>query len=110
MGRFIYKEGVRAEFEDRTLAHLQAAIAGKLRRGESFFFTWKTDDVGENNRISVWIHVGADLVFKYYGSRTPAMNRAWVEALTHVANTPAGLHLVPEPDQRTVDEVMGRST
>jgi hypothetical protein len=37
-------------------------------------------------------------VFKYYGSRQPAVNRAWVDALAYTANAPTGLYLVPEPE------------
>lgn len=39
MGKFIYNGSVRVEIEDRTLAHLQAVIGRKLRRGEGFHFT-----------------------------------------------------------------------
>ncbi|KTS55178.1 ATP-dependent DNA ligase, partial [Microbacterium testaceum] len=43
MGKFIYEGGVRNEFEDRLLAHLQVVIGNKLRRGEPFYFVWKDD-------------------------------------------------------------------
>ena len=39
MGKFIYREQVRADFEDRLLAHLQIVIGNKLRRGEPFYFS-----------------------------------------------------------------------
>ena len=34
MGKFIYEGGVRNDFEDRLLAHLQVVVGNKLRRGE----------------------------------------------------------------------------
>jgi hypothetical protein len=39
------------------------------------------------------------LVFKYFGSRQPSINRAWIEALAFTANAPSGLYLVPEPSE-----------
>jgi len=97
MGRFIYENQVRADFDDRVLAHLQAVITAKLRRGETFTLTWKDDVSIGDGRTTVWLHPGCGLVFKYYGSRTPALNRAWLEALTYTANAPSGLYVVPEP-------------
>ena len=41
MGKFIYDGNIKVDFEDRLLAHLQAVIMAKVRRGESFPFTWK---------------------------------------------------------------------
>ncbi len=43
MGKFIYDGNIKVDFEDRLLAHLQAVIMAKVRRGESFPFTWKDD-------------------------------------------------------------------
>lgn len=97
MGRFIYENQVRADFDDRTLAHLQTVITAKLRRGESFTLTWKDDVSIGDGRTTVWLHPGCGLVFKFYGSRQPALNRAWLEALTYTANSPTGLYVVPEP-------------
>ena len=97
MGKLTYENSVKVDFEDRALAHLQVVITTKLRRKESFHFTWKDDANAGNGRTSVWIHPEASLVFKYYGSRLPRLNPAWLEALAHAANSPAGLSLVPEP-------------
>jgi len=97
MGRLKYDGEVRVDFDDRTLAHLQVVIGTKLRRGEPFFFSWKDDSSIGNGRTTVWLHPRASLVFKFYGSRRPRLNPAWIEALTHTANSPSGLYLVPEP-------------
>ncbi|HKP06406.1 MAG TPA: ATP-dependent DNA ligase [Microbacterium sp.] len=97
MGKLIYESDIRVDFEDRALAHLQLVITTKLRRREAFHFTWKDDASIGNGRTSVWIHPEANLVFKYYGSRQPHLNHAWLEALVAAANSPGGLYLVPEP-------------
>ncbi|WP_424936015.1 MULTISPECIES: hypothetical protein [Bacteria] len=97
MGRFFYEGEIRAEFDDRELAHLQMVIANKLRRGEPFYFTWTDDPSIGYGRTSVWLHPSSTLVFKFHGSRRPPLNRLWVDALSHLANTPAGLRLIPEP-------------
>ncbi|WP_101847397.1 DUF7882 family protein [Zhihengliuella sp. ISTPL4] len=97
MGKFIYDGGPKVELEDRALTHLQLVITAKLRRGEPFPFTWKEDSSVGGGRTTVWVHAGSSLAFKYAGSRQPAINRAWVDALAYTANAPTGLYLVPEP-------------
>lgn len=99
MGKFIYEGGVKIDIEDRALTHLQLVMTAKLRRGEPFGFTWKEDMSIGGGRTTVWVHAGSALVFKYDGSRQPAINRDWIEALAFTANSPSGLYLVPEPQQ-----------
>lgn len=97
MGKFVYEGGVKTEIEDRALTHLQLVITAKLRRGEPFPFSWREDASVGGGRVTVWVQPGSSLVFKYFGSRQPAVNRAWIEALAFTANAPSGLYLVPEP-------------
>lgn len=97
MGKLIYEGGPKAEIEDRALTHLQLVITAKLRRGEPFSFTWKEDVSLGGGRTTVWVHAGSSLVFKYFGSRQPSINRAWIDALALAANAPTGLYLTPEP-------------
>ncbi len=97
MGKFVYDTHIKVDFEDRLLAHLQVVITTKLRRGEPFNFSWKDDSTIGDGRTTVWIHPSASLVFKFYGSRRPTLNSAWVEALAFTANSPSGLYIVPEP-------------
>jgi len=97
MGKFIYDSTIKVDFEDRLLAHLQLVIGAKLRRGESFHFTWKDDVSLGDGRTIVWLHPRVSLVYKFYGSRRPSINRAWVDALFYTANSPTGLYPVPEP-------------
>ena len=97
MGKFIYDGNIKIDFEDRLLAHLQAVIMAKVRRGESFPFSWKDDISTGGGRTTVYIHPHVSLVFKYHGSRTPQISPAWLHALTFNANSGRGLYVVPEP-------------
>ncbi len=97
MGKFTYDSTMTVDFDDRVLAHLQVVISAKLRRGESFMFTWKDDPSVGNGRTSIWLAPTLPLGFKYFGSRTPSLNPAWVEALMLAANSSGGLRVVPEP-------------
>lgn len=97
MGNLSYGTEFIVDFDERTLAHIQVVIGTKLRRGESFYFSWKDDTRVGDGRTSIWLHPGIPLVYKYFGSRMPALNRYWIEELTVSANTPGGLQLVPEP-------------
>lgn len=104
MGTLSYDSSFTADFDDRLLAHLQIVIGAKLRRNESFYFSWKDDARVGDGRTTIWLHPGIPLVYKYFGSRMPSINRAWIEALTVAANTPGGLQIVPEPEPLTNGE------
>ena len=97
MGRFIYDTNANAvDIEDRTLAHLRIVVMNKLRRNEPFMFHLdRTDGLGPK---SVWVHPAVPIVFHFFGSRQPVINRAWVEELMAEASGPNGLTLVPEPE------------
>ncbi|PYY33323.1 ATP-dependent DNA ligase [Curtobacterium sp. MCJR17_055] len=97
MGKLVYDSTFTAEFDDRLLTHLQIVIGMKLRRGESFMFSWKDDVELGDGRTAIWLDRSMPLVFRYSGSRVPAVNRAWVEALGLTAGSSAGLRIVPEP-------------
>jgi hypothetical protein len=97
MGKFVYEGGPKIEIEDRALTHLQLVMTAKLRRSEPFSFTWKEDQSIGHGRTTVWLHASCNIVFKYAGSRQPAINRLWIEALAYTASSPSGLYLVPEP-------------
>ncbi|MBD8022729.1 ATP-dependent DNA ligase [Microbacterium sp. CFH 31415] len=98
MGTLTYDSKIAVSIDDRVLAHLQAVVWAKLRRGEQFPFTWTDPMRSGMGRTSVWLSPHVPLSFEYFGSRQPRLNPAWVEALTKAANSPAGLSLVPEPD------------
>jgi hypothetical protein len=96
MGSLSYNGTYTAEFDDRVLAHLQLVIGAKLRRGESFHFTWSNDRSPSSGRASIWLHPTIPIVYRYDGTRPPAINRAWLDDLMTSANSVAGLQLVPE--------------
>ena len=95
MGKFIYEGSVKTEIEDRALTHLQLVMTAKLRRAEPFPFSWREDASVGGGRTTVWVQPGSSLVFKYFGSRQPSINRAWIEALAFTANAPSGYMKIP---------------
>lgn len=98
MGKLIYgAPGIEVEFDDRPLVHLQIVIANKLRLGESFMFSWRNPTALGDGRSAIWLDRSIPLFYRFNGSRTPALNRAWIEELTQTANSGSGLLLVPEP-------------
>lgn len=99
MGKLIYDSNMSAEFEDRILAHLQIVIGAKLRRNESFFFSWQEDQMTGGGRNTVWLDTALPLRFKYVGSRMPLINPRWIALLTDSANSGAGLRVLTEPEE-----------
>jgi hypothetical protein len=93
MGALVYDNDRQVDLEDRTLAHLQVVIVNKLRRRESFPFTWSD----ERRTITIWISPNTPLEFVYHGNRRPRLNRAWLEELALSASSTGGLVVVPEP-------------
>ena len=98
MGKLIYGPlGTQFEIEDRALAHVQVTILSKLRRGESFAFTWKpAADSGEGRSV-IWFHPSHAVQFKFSGTKPVALNRTWIEELMTSANSVGGLQITPEP-------------
>ena len=97
MGNFIYgAPSISVEFDDRVLAHLKVVVIAKLRRGESFTFSWENAAASGSGHNSIWLHPAIPLQFEFFGSREPTLNRAWLEDLVQLSNTPAGLRIVPE--------------
>ncbi|TFD13867.1 ATP-dependent DNA ligase [Cryobacterium sp. TMT1-2-2] len=97
MGKLTYDSTLTADFDDRVLAHIQVVIGAKLRRGESFYFSWRDDPQAGDGRSTIWLHPGIPIAYKYFGSRSPTLNRDWIEVLMATANSSAGLQIVPEP-------------
>ena len=102
MGYLIY-DGSTAEIhmDDRTLAHLQIVIINKLRRQESFAFSWKEPASAGDGRSTIWIYPTVSLRFRFEGSRPPAVNQTWLSALSQAANSGSGLQVLPEPVDRS---------
>lgn len=72
----------------------------KLRRGESFMFHFPMGD-GSGTR-TLWISPSIPIVFHFYGSRAPQLNRRWIEDLMDEASSPQGLSVTAEPDPESV--------
>lgn len=83
--------------DSRTLLHLKVVMISKLRRGESFSFTWDRDRVSGGGRTSVWISPAVPLVFEILDPASVPMNRAWIELLGLSADSPSGLRVLREP-------------
>ena len=96
MGRLIFGEGIRVDFEDRALAHLHRAMLMKMHKGEGFHLSWADDMSIGDGRMTVWVHPETSLVCKL-GRPIGELNPAWISALTVRANTVEGLELVAEP-------------
>ncbi|WP_440708084.1 DUF7882 family protein [Herbiconiux sp. YIM B11900] len=98
MGKLLYgASNIEIEFDDRTLTHLQIVIAAKLRRKESFFFSWKDDPAIGDGRSSIWLDASIPLYFKFAGGRVPSINREWLDILTASSNGSGGLQFTEEP-------------
>lgn len=87
------------EIDDRALAHLHVVLTNKLRRGEPFFLHLPASSgtAGSGGVRSLWVHPALAIVLHYYGSRTPALNRLWIEQLMVASSGPNGLTLTAEP-------------
>lgn len=102
MGKILYGDsGIEVIFDDRAMAHLQLVIGAKLRRGESFFFSWKDDVSVGDGRSSIWLSSAIPLYFRYSGSKPVSINREWLEVLTLSANSTVGLQFSAEPSGQT---------
>jgi len=98
MGTLLYgSSGMEVGFDDRALMHLQVVITAKLRRRESFVFSW-TDSAGVGSgRTTIWLDPSSTLCYRYFGSRIPSINREWIDALMSSANSASGLYFTTEP-------------
>jgi hypothetical protein len=83
---------------DRELAHLRVVMISKLRRNESFAFSWVKPPAEPVDRSTIWISGDTLLEFEFAEKGTPELNRVWLEQLSQSASSAAGLSLVPEPD------------
>ncbi len=73
MGTLTYDSTITAEFDDRTLTHLQVVIWSKLRRGEHFAFTFG-DESPPAQRTSVWCSPTIPMAFRFEQAEPPELN------------------------------------
>jgi hypothetical protein len=96
MGHLIYGDGAfEVAIDDRALAHLQIVIGAKLRRQESFFFSWDGDGE-QGGHSSIWLNPYIPMRFSFESRDAIPVNREWLEQLTRAANSTGGLRFVPE--------------
>jgi hypothetical protein len=106
MGQLIYDGALVIQVDDWGLQHLQAVMITKLRRDESFSFSWDDGDAGvggdtarsdEGLPGTIWVSRSSSLYFRFDAKRTAALNRRWLVDLSTAANGSGGLRLLPEP-------------
>jgi hypothetical protein len=106
MGSMIYGLAPAIVMDDRVLRHVQAVIVVKLRRQESFSFSWDDEPGVEGDQLgsrdvkhgSVWVSPSSLLYFSYDGPRPKEqLNGAWLDILMQAASSSSGLRALPEP-------------
>jgi hypothetical protein len=98
LGKILYgSTGVEIALDDRAMAHLQAVVATKLRRGEGFFLQWHGAPAAGDARNAAWIGPNVPLYFQYDDGAPAELRREWLEAMTIGANSNGGLQLGEEP-------------
>src|ERR1700761_8135862 len=98
MGYLTYNKE-QFDIDDRTLAHIGALIAVKLRRHEPFMITLTLPQQVGGGRRSLWIENGVPLHFTFFGNRAAALNDEWVAAMLDASSSTLGVQLSPEPDR-----------
>ena len=100
MGTLTYDSKFAVSFDDRVLAHLQVVIWSKLRRREPFAFTVVVPAGQGSGRTSMWMSSNVSVTFQYYSTARQTLNTLWIDALIASANSPTGLQVVDEPEDR----------
>ncbi|MGG7465984.1 hypothetical protein [Plantibacter sp. YIM 135347] len=98
MGSFRYGANNAAELDDRVLAHVQLLIAAKLRKREGFMLSWTVEPEHGSGRVSIWVDEGIPLSFRFDGSRTPLINRAWLNHMIDQSYSVPGTEITSEAD------------
>lgn len=97
MGTLRYGRRQQYEFDDRTLEHLRAVIVARLRRKESFFFSWQRRGGGHADDVCLWITPTIPIAFEFDSAERVRLSRAWVQMLLRSSYSEQGLVLAPEP-------------
>lgn len=105
MGHLIYGVAPAIRINDWALRHLQAVMITKLRRGESFAFTWEDEPDVEGDKVgigpgkngAVWVSKSSSLHFSYDQIDERPLNSQWLVLLSNAASSNKGLRLLPEP-------------
>jgi hypothetical protein len=98
VGTIFYGSETTIHIDDRALAHLKAVIATKLRRSETFTFSWRHSLDEPGGRGTLWIHPAIPLRFVFDDPEPAELNQEWRSRLARSANSSGGITLVPEND------------
>jgi hypothetical protein len=90
MGSITY-DGAVVGFDDRTLAHIQVAVIHRFNAGRPVLLSWLDALQIGDGRSSMWLTPSAPLHFKFTGSRSPVIDRAWLGLLEERAASGTGL-------------------
>lgn len=88
-------------FDDRVLAHIEVVVISKLRRKECFALTWREPAENGSGRSTLWIGDAIPLQFRFDGSRSPSLDREWVERMAASAASGTGLVVLDEDGEPT---------
>ncbi|WP_375389121.1 ATP-dependent DNA ligase [uncultured Amnibacterium sp.] len=84
-------DGEAVEFDDRVLAHLQIVLVQQFRAGQPVLLSW-LDPLSEGDgRSAIWLTPAAILHFKFTGSRSPSIDRQWLDNLGRSASSGPGI-------------------
>lgn len=107
MGQLLYGVAPAIEIDDWGLQHLQSVMLTKLRRDESFSFSWdnQPDAMGDSaeprrgHHGTVWISKSTPLYFSYDARQDRPLNQKWLAALALAASSSSGnFRLLSEPE------------
>lgn len=98
MGMLMYADTAGIQVEDRLLEHLRLAVGSRLRRGESFMLNLVTTDNGNSLRRNLWISPSIPLQFIAFGSRTPQVNKTWVQAMGDTEDSTGTMTVMTEAE------------
>lgn len=90
MGVLTY-DGTPVHFDDRVLAHLQVVIVQRFLKQQSFLMSWKDGSSVGDGRSSIWLAPNIPLHFKFFGSRSPTIDKDWLLSLGKSAESSTGL-------------------
>lgn len=99
MGSLMYgSSSIEVSFDDRALSHLMIVITAKLRRNESFVFTWTHAATAGSGRSTIWLDPSSTLLYRFSGNRGASINPQWIDILMQSANSSGGLFFTKEPE------------
>jgi hypothetical protein len=92
MGNLFYGNAIHPiEVPDRLLAHLQVLTATKLRRSESFTFSWRHLDGEPEGRTTLWLQPSIPLRFVFSSAEKHGIDPVHLRELADQAASSAGV-------------------